>query len=65
MSTAQMNTARRPFQFFTAAYLTRVENQTARTLAELVDGLQHAADAAIFYHTFQSLGRYHFLTGFS
>ena len=61
-----MNTAQQPFQFATAAYLTRVENQRARTLAELLDDLQHAADAAVFYHTFQSLGRYHFLTeGFS
>jgi len=66
MNAAQVNTAQQPFQFATAAYLTRVENQKARTLAELLDGIQHAADAAIFYHTFQSLGRYHFLTeGFS
>src|SRR5579863_9263646 len=61
-----MNTAKQPFQFVTAAYLTRVENQRARNLAELLDDLQHAAEAAVFYHTFQSLGRYHFLTeGFS
>jgi hypothetical protein len=61
-----MNTAQQPFQFATAAYLTCVENQQARTLAELLDGLQNATDAAVFYHTFQSLGRYHFLTeGFS
>ncbi len=55
-----------PFQFVTAAYLTRVDNQRARTIAELRDGLEHISDAGVFYHTFQSLGRYHFLTeGFS
>jgi hypothetical protein len=38
----------------------------ANTLANLIEGLEHASDAAIFFHTFQSLGRYHFLTeGFS
>jgi hypothetical protein len=61
-----MNTAQQPFQFATASYLTRVENQKARTVSELADCLEHATDAAIFYHTFQCLGRYHFLTeGFS
>jgi hypothetical protein len=61
-----MITAQQPFQFVTASYLTRVENQKATTIAELRDCLEHASDAAIFYHTFQSLGRYHFLTeGFS
>jgi hypothetical protein len=54
------------FQFVTASYLTRVENQRATTIRELKAGMEHASDAAIFYHTFQCLGRYHFLTeGFS
>jgi hypothetical protein len=61
-----MSTAAQPFQFATAAYLTRVENQRARTIAELLECLQNASDGAIFYHTFQTLGRHHFLTeGFS
>jgi hypothetical protein len=61
-----MNTATQHFQFATAAYLTCVENQKAATVAELFQALEQASDAAIFYHTFQSLGRYHFLTeGFS
>src|ERR1700680_4175994 len=61
-----MSTAAQPFQFATAAYLTRVENQRATTIAELLECLQNATDAAIFYHTFQTLGRHHFLTeGFS
>lgn len=59
-------TAQQPFQFVTAAYLTRVENQKAQTIAELLDCLGQASDAAIFNHTFQTLGRHHFLTeGFS
>jgi hypothetical protein len=61
-----MNAATQHFQFATAAYLTCVENQKAATVAELFQALEQASDAAIFYHTFQSLGRYHFLTeGFS
>ena len=54
------------FQFMTAAYLIRINNQKATTLSELRTGLDQANDASIFYHTFQSLGRHHFLTeGFS
>lgn len=61
-----MTTAQQPFQFVTASYLTRVENQKATTIGELRDCLEHASDDTVFYHTFQSLGRYHFLTeGFS
>lgn len=61
-----MITAAQPFQFATAAYLTCVENQKAETIEGLLSALEQASDAAIFYHTFQSLGRYHFLTeGFS
>jgi hypothetical protein len=58
--------AQEPFQFATASYLICVENQKANTLANLIEGLEHTSDEAIFFHTFQSLGRYHFLTeGFS
>jgi hypothetical protein len=61
-----MITAKEPFKFVTAAYLTCVENQAATSIAELLEGLDKASDGAIFYHTFQALGRYHFLTeGFS
>lgn len=57
---------RQAFQFMTASYLTCVENVQATTISDLLEGLDHASDAAIFNHTFQSLGRYHFLTeGFS
>ena len=61
-----MNATSQPFQFVTAAYLTRIENQRAMTIAELMACLDQASDAAIFYHTFQTLGQHHFLTeGFS
>jgi len=58
--------AAQPFQFFTASYLTRITNWKATNLAELRDALGNCSDGSIFYHTFQSLSRYHFLTeGFS
>jgi hypothetical protein len=58
--------AEHPFQFVTAAYLTRIGNQSAANLAELREGLETCSDASVFYHTFQSLERHHFLTaGFS
>ena len=61
-----MKTATEPFQFVTAAYLTRINNQKATDLDELRQGLEYSSDESIFYHTFQSLGRHHFLTkGFS
>jgi hypothetical protein len=61
-----MKRAEHPFQFVAVSYLTRIGNQVATTLAELRDGLEMCSDASIFYHTFQSLGRHHFLTeGFS
>jgi len=43
-----MSATRQPFQFVTASYFVRVENQKANTLANLIDGLGHASDAAIF-----------------
>jgi hypothetical protein len=56
----------RPFEFFTVAHLTRIGNAVASTLAELQRGLEQCSDASIFHHTFQTLGRHHFLTeGFS
>jgi len=61
-----MNTAETPFRFVTVSYLTRICNQSAGTLTELLTGLENCSDASIFYHTFQTLGSHHFLTeGFS
>jgi Family of unknown function (DUF5752) len=58
--------AEHPFQFVTASYLTRIGNHCATTLSELRAGLEACSDACIFYHTFQSLERHHYLTeGFS
>jgi len=58
--------ARYPFRFATASYLVRICNQKATRLTELRDGLAECSDASIFYHTFHSLRRHHFLTeGFS
>jgi hypothetical protein len=48
--------ADRPFEFFTASYITRIDNQRAQTLGELRHGLERCSDASIFYHTFQSSG---------
>jgi hypothetical protein len=46
--------------------LTRINNQKANNLEEFRQGLEHASDASIFCHTFQTLGEHHFLTeGFS
>src|SRR5580692_7705416 len=61
-----MNTSEMPFEFFTVAHLTRIGNQSAATLAEMLTGLEQCSDASIFHHTFQTLGSHHFLTeGFS
>ncbi len=61
-----MERAKDPFQFATASYLVRIGNQECTNLAELARGIETCSDSSIFYHTFQSLGRHHFLTeGFS
>ena len=61
-----MKTAETPFEFVTVSYLTRIGNQSAGTLAELLTGLENCSDASIFHHTYQTLGSHHFLTeGFS
>ena len=61
-----MIVAETPFEFFTVAYLTRIGNQSAGNLEELLAGLEQCSDASIFHHTFQTLSSHHFLTeGFS
>jgi hypothetical protein len=58
--------ANTPFQFVTASYLVRIGNQESTSLLDLQHDIENCSDASIFYHTFQSLGRHHFLTeGFS
>jgi len=61
-----LNVVETPFEFFTVAYLTRIGNQSAGNLEELLAGLEQCSDASIFHHTFQTLSSHHFLTeGFS
>lgn len=61
-----MRQAEAPFEFVAAPFLSLIDNQVANTLSELQDCLTHATDAAIFLHTFQTLGTHHFLReGFS
>lgn len=61
-----MRTAEHPFRSVTANYLIRICNHRANRLSELRTELENCSDASIFYHTFQSLSRHHFLTeGFS
>lgn len=61
-----MSTPGQKFKFTTASYLNQISALKADRLADLPEGLQKCSDASIFFHTFQSLGRYHFLTeGFS
>lgn len=61
-----MEAAETPFEFFTVAHLTRIGNQSAGTLVELLSGLEQCSDASIFHHTFQTLSSHHYLTeGFS
>ena len=61
-----MKTAETPFEFVTVSYLTRIGNQSAGTLADLLKGLEDCSVASIFHHTYQTLGSHHFLTeGFS
>jgi len=61
-----VNEAAHPFQFETASYLTRICNQRASNVRALRAGLKRCSAASIFYHTFHSLGRLHFIPqGFS
>lgn len=61
-----MTVAETPFEFVTVSSLTRIGNQSAGTICEMLTGLRQCSDASIFYHTFQTLETHHFLTeGFS
>jgi Family of unknown function (DUF5752) len=61
-----LKVADQAFYFMAASYVTCVSNIRVSTLASLGGGLKTCSDSSIFYHTFQSLGRHHFLTeGFS
>jgi hypothetical protein len=61
-----MKQATHQFEFITASHITRIGNQLASNLSELLTGLEQCSDASIFHHTFQTLSTHHFLTeGFS
>jgi hypothetical protein len=61
-----LKVAEHPFYFVAASYVTSVSDIKVTTLQGLGEGLKTCSDDSIFYHTFQSLGRHHFLTeGFS
>lgn len=65
-NSSEKTRATEAFEFATASYLVLIGNQSATNLTDLQQGLTDCSDASIFYHTFQSLGRHHFLTeGFS
>jgi len=57
-----MERATAPFEFYAVSSLTRIGNQSAETIGELLEGLQQCSDASIFHHTYQTLGSHHFLT---
>jgi len=58
--------ARQPFEFHSAAYLTRIAREQADSLGELLERLKVCSDDSIFYHTFQTLNEHHFIReGFS
>lgn len=57
-----MTVAETPFDFFAVSSLTRIGNQSAANIGELLGGLEQCSDASIFHHTFQTLGAHHFLT---
>jgi len=58
--------ASQAFEFVTASYLVQISGRDAGTLVELQQGIESCSDASVFYHTFQSLARHHFLNeGFS
>jgi uncharacterized protein DUF5752 len=57
-----MDRAATPFEFHAVSYLTRIGNQSAGTIGELLRGLEQCSDGSIFHHTFQTLGAHHFLT---
>jgi hypothetical protein len=45
-----------PFQFFTVAHVTRVGDQKANTVRELVMGVERCSDESIYHHMVEALG---------
>lgn len=47
--------AKEPFVFYTTAHIVELTRRTARTLAELRDGIREVTGSSIFHHTFGAL----------
>jgi hypothetical protein len=56
-------TAHTPFYFNSESHLIRIGRRRATNLAELQECLKGCPDAAIFYHTFQTLREHHYIRG--
>src|SRR5690348_6089861 len=53
--------AKKPFYFKSAEHLLRIEPERARTLAELLEAVEHCSEESIFQHTFRTLQEHHFI----
>ncbi len=52
-----------PFQFFTVAHVTRIGDQKANTVRELVMGVARCSDESIYHHMVEALGSEEDLAG--
>ncbi len=52
-----------PFQFFTVAHVTRIGEQKANTVRELVMGVERCSDESIYHHMVEALGSEEDLAG--
>jgi Family of unknown function (DUF5752) len=56
MTKTMRTAAVEPFQFFTVAHVTRVGDQKASTVRELVMGVERCSDESIYHHMVEALG---------
>jgi hypothetical protein len=56
-------TAVEPFQFFTVAHVTRIGDQKAETVRNLVAGIERCSDESIYHHMVEALGSEEDLAG--
>jgi hypothetical protein len=52
-----------PFQFFTVAHVTRIGEQKANTVRDLVMGVERCSDESIYHHMVEALGSEEDLAG--
>src|SRR5215468_3410649 len=60
-TTAELRSARTPFEFKSAAPLLFIEREQARNIEELLEALRTCPDGSIFKHTFRTLEEHHFI----